>query len=72
MGSADGIDGDPILSDVQYDDQFLYLTLADGSVIELPRLCDLSIELGEVPAEITSGSTFTVPYTISGGFGNAE
>ena len=72
MGPADGIDGDLILSDVQYDDQFLYLTLADGSVIELPRLCDLSIELGEVPDEITSGSTFTVPYTISGGFGNAE
>ena len=72
MGPADGIDGDLILSDVQYDDKFLYLTLADGTVIDIPRLCDLSLEIGEVPTNITSGSIFTVPYTLSGGFGSAE
>lgn len=72
MGPADGIDGDLILSAVRYDDKFIYLTLSDGTVINLPRLCSLSIELDEVPSNVTAGSTFTVGYTICGGFGNAE
>ncbi|MBO5815708.1 MAG: hypothetical protein J6R30_06305 [Bacteroidales bacterium] len=72
MGPADGIDGDLLLSAVRYDDKFIYLTMADGTVIDLPRLCSLSIELGEIPSDVTAGSTFKVEYNISGGFGNAE
>lgn len=72
MGPADGIDGDLLLSDVRCEDQFIYLILADGTAIALPRLCELSVELGETPADIAPGSTFIVEYVISGGSGNAE
>lgn len=71
-GVADGTDGDLLLNDIRYDDAFLYLTLADGTVIGLPRLQSLSIELGEAPAHITPGSTFTIDYHITGGKGETK
>lgn len=71
IGVADGTDGDLMLSDVTYDDYIFYLSLADGSVIEVPRMCNLSIELGEVPSQVKAGSDFLVDYEVKGGLGNA-
>ena len=66
-GPADGSDGDPLLSDVTYDSSYLYLTMADGTVITIPRLCNFSLELGETPSEIAPGSKFNVKYYLTGG-----
>ena len=72
VGVADGTDGDLMLSDITFDDYIIYLSLADGSVIEIPRMCELSIELGEVPSLVKAGSDFLVDYEVKGGFGNAK
>ena len=34
---ADGKDGDSMFKDVTYDDEYVYITLTDGSVLEIPR-----------------------------------
>lgn len=72
VGVADGSHGDLMLSEVSYDDGSFYLTMADGSVIEIPRMCVLGIELGSVPSNVQPGATFSVEYKVKGGTGNAE
>ena len=71
LGVADGTDGDLMLSDVRFDDYNFYLTLADGYEIEIPRICNLSIELGSVPSYVMPGSDFSVDYKVKGGLGKA-
>lgn len=71
-GTADGSDGDLMFSDISFDDYGFYLTMSDGSVIELPLTRRLSIELGDIPSYIKPGSTFSVDYRIKGGSGKAE
>ena len=72
MTYADGLHGDLIFSDVDFDESYLYITLSDGTVLEIPRLSDLSVELGKLPSRIKANSTFKVTYKIKGGSGNAE
>ena len=72
MGPADGTDGDLMLSDINYDDSTLYITMSDGTVLEIPISCRLDIELGEVPAEINAGEKFSISYRLTGSNGDAE
>lgn len=71
-GVADGIDGDLIFSDVDYDDLFVYLTMADGEVIKIPMVPKLGVKLGQLTSQVKPGSTFSVDYTVTGSAGIAE
>lgn len=71
-GRADGKDGDMMFSDIKYDGHYCYLTLSDGTIIEIPMLLELEMTFGEVSTEIEPSSTFTVDYEIIGGNGKAK
>lgn len=66
IGIADGTDGDLIVSDISIGELSLFLTMYDGTVIEVPMLSNLSIRLGDIPSNIKPGTTFSVDYEITG------
>ena len=72
LGIAKGGDGDIMFSDVSFDESFFYLTLADSSVIRIPKASDLSFELGKITSKIEPESTYTIDYKVTGGIGKVE
>ena len=63
----DGKDGDSFFKDVNQDDDYVYLILANGTVITIPKEKKLSISFEEEGnISITAGATKALNYTISG------
>lgn len=64
---TDGKEGDSFFQDVTQDENSVYLTLADGTSIALPKEKQLSISFDEsIDISITDGATKLVKYTITG------
>ena len=61
----DGADGDPFFKQVTQDAEYLYLTLADGTVYSVPRQKRFSISLSASTLSVSSAESFTVTYAIS-------
>lgn len=63
---TDGIDGDSFFQSVTQDENNVYFTLADGTVITLPKSLALSIEFAESDLVVMSpNSTREIGYTIT-------
>lgn len=63
----DGADGDSFFQSVTQDDNSIYLTLANGTTITLPKEKPLSITFGEAgEISITRGATKNISYSIVG------
>src|SRR5690554_1270327 len=63
----DGADGDSFFQSVTQDDNSVYLTLANGTTITLPKEKPLSITFGEAgDISITRGATKNISYNIVG------
>ena len=57
-----------LLKEITEDADSIQITLADGSIIDIEKSkkTSFSIELGDIPESITSGSTVEIPYSLSG------
>ncbi|MBO7186723.1 MAG: leucine-rich repeat protein [Alistipes sp.] len=63
---ADGKDGDSFFQSVTQDEQYVYFTLADGTVITLPKSLALSISFDEADLVVMSpNSTRQIGYTVT-------
>lgn len=63
---ADGTSSDAIFSGVDEDDEYVYFTLADGSIITVPKQSSLSITFDEEDlAEVKVNSEVLIGYTVS-------
>lgn len=65
LGRAVGEDGDTMFSSVTQDDEYVYLILASGEEIKLPKECTFTISFEDTifyPKE----SSMSVPFTIKG------
>ena len=61
----DGKDGDSFFQSVTQDEQFVYFTLSDGTVITIPKGASLSIEFAESDLVVMSpNSTRTIRYSV--------
>ena len=68
LGKATGEDGDSMFSGVTQDDDNVYLTLADGTVITLPKARKLDLQFSETDGiACAAGQTVRVAYTLTGG-----
>ena len=68
LGKATGEDGDSMFSGVTQDDDNVYLTLADGTVITLPKVRKLDLQFSETDGiACAAGQTVRVAYTLTGG-----
>lgn len=68
LGKATGEDGDSMFSGVNQDDDNVYLTLADGTVITLPKVRKLDLQFSETDGiACAAGQTVRVAYTLTGG-----
>ena len=74
LGAATSGNGDPLFTNVTYDDYFLHLTLNDGTELAVPMKSKtelvLSIENGE--AVIAAGETIAIDYEIRNAGENAR
>lgn len=62
----DGKDGDSLFMDVAEDENFVYLTLADGTVLNLPKRVSLEIEFDQDDLVVlTLNSSIDVHYKIT-------
>ena len=62
IGEATSDDGDSMFTDVTYDDDYVYLTLSDGTILVLPRSEDyLLVPTNQIWYTSTSGEVVT-PY----------
>lgn len=67
----DGIDGDSMFQSVTQDEDNVYFTLADGTIITIPKKPRLAISFAEgTSLTFDVDETKTVNYTISGGNSN--
>lgn len=61
----DGKDGDSFFQSVTQDEQFVYFTLSDGTVITIPKGASLSIEFAESDLVVMSpNSARTIRYSV--------
>ncbi len=68
---TDGKDGDSMFKSVTHDEDNVYLTLADGTVLTLPKSKDaFSISFSDLEVGMLAGGTVTIEYTITGDVGN--
>lgn len=65
VGKADGNDGDSMFSDVRQDDNYLYLVLADGTTITVPKMANLRI-LMDNTSFIAQSNTMAIPFKVEG------
>ncbi len=66
LGKATGKDGDSFFRSVTQDENNVYFTLADGTVITLPKGLALSIEFAECDLVVMSpNSTREISYTVT-------
>ena len=69
----DGEDGKSFFKEVQYDAEYVYITLMDGTVVKMPKMSDLDINfdrLKEIPC--SPGQTLQLPYYLSGAVSSVE
>ncbi|HPY81670.1 MAG TPA: leucine-rich repeat protein, partial [Bacteroidales bacterium] len=67
MGTAVGGDGDSFFQNVWQDENYVFMQLKDGTLIQLPKEKPLSITFDEsVDIAITGGATKTLNYTVTG------
>lgn len=65
IGKATGEDGDAFFQGVTQDEQFVYFTLADGTVITLPKGASLEITFAESDLVVMSpNSARTIRYSV--------
>lgn len=68
LGKATGADGDSMFSGVTQDEDNVYLTLADGTVVTLPKARKLDLQFSETAGiACAAGQTVRVAYTLAGG-----
>lgn len=68
LGKATGADGDSMFSGVTQDEDNVYLTLADGTVVTLPKMKKLDLQFSETDGiACAAGQTVRVAYTLTGG-----
>lgn len=68
LGKATGADGDSMFSGVTQDGDNVYLTLADGTIVTLPKMKKLDLQFSETDGiACTPGQTVRVAYTLAGG-----
>lgn len=68
LGKATGADGDSMFSGVTQDGDNVYLTLADGTVVTLPKARKLDLQFSETDGiACAAGQTVRVAYTLAGG-----
>ncbi len=64
---AEGSDGDSFFKDVTVDDDYVNITLKDGSVIKVPRTKELSFVFAASDVlYFSAGETLSIGYTMSG------
>ena len=64
---AEGSDGESFFSDVTVDDDYVNITLKDGSVIKVPRTKELSFVFAASDVlYFSAGETLSIGYTMSG------
>lgn len=69
----DGEDGKSFFKEVQYDAEYVYITLLDGTVMKMPMMSGLDINfdrLKEIPC--SPGQTLQIPYCLSGVVSSVE
>lgn len=68
LGKATGADGDSMFSGVTQDGDNVYLTLADGTIVTLPKMKKLDLQFSETDGiACAAGQTVRVAYTLAGG-----
>lgn len=73
LEKATGEDGHSFFKSVEHDEEYVYITLADGTSFSLPKASAFSIELdvaGDIPCN--SGDVITIPYVLKGAGDDAE
>jgi hypothetical protein len=73
LGKATGEDGESFFESVTYDDEYVYIKLADGTSLTLPKASQFSLELevsGDIPC--VPGGVITIPYVLKGAGDSAD
>lgn len=65
LGKATGDDGDSFFRSVEQDDEKVTFTLADGTVIEIPKAVRLQITLSADECALTAGAPLEIDYTLA-------
>lgn len=67
-GAATGGSGDPLFSDVDEDEDYVYITLSDGTTITIPKTKELAFDFGTDADTLyfEAGETKVLDYTMSG------
>ena len=63
LGQATGEKGDSMFSDVTYDDDFLYITMADGETLSIPRKSSDSASDGPLTWSLDKVTAATATFT---------
>lgn len=73
LDKAVGKDGKSYFKEIKHDDEYVYLTLADGSVLTLSKASPFTLEMN-ISGEIAClpYQTITIPYILNGAGDDAE
>lgn len=73
LSEATGEDGTSFFKDITQDENALYLTLNDGTIVSVPKKSELAIELA-VESDIACEpfQTITIPYILKNAYDEAE
>lgn len=69
----DGKDGLSYFKDVEHDDEYVYITLMDGTILKMSKKSDLDItfeQMKDIPCN--PGQTLQIPYILSGVVSSVE
>lgn len=69
----DGKDGISYFKDIEYDDEYVYITLMDGTILKMSKKSDLDItfkQLKDIPCN--PGQILQIPYTLLGVVSSVE
>lgn len=70
---ADGADGTSFFKEISHDDEYVYVTLIDGTALKMPKASALDVVFDlstDIPC--TPGAVLQIPYTLSGVTGSVE
>ena len=73
LDKAVGENGTSFFKSVEHDDEYVYIVLADGTSLTLPKASPFTLELevtGDIPCSI--GQVLTIPYVLNGAGDDAE
>ncbi len=66
LDAATGSDGDTLFKDVRQDENGVYFTLADGSVITIPKDAEFSLKLSDSQVYLYLGTSVIVEFEVKG------